>query len=65
MTSYRLTGLLPVQSPVTAQENFVNCEESDGRLSFKSTDDHSITAGSTVSAASSRPVITRQGINEE
>lgn len=62
MTSYSLTGLVPVQSPVTAQENYVNCEERDGRLSFDSTADQSITSVSTVSAVSSRPVITRQGI---
>ncbi|XP_060798828.1 uncharacterized protein KIAA1522 homolog isoform X2 [Neoarius graeffei] len=45
----------------TQQENYVNCEERDGRVSFDSTADHSITSVSTVAAVSSRPVLTRQG----
>lgn len=56
-----LTSLVS-QSTVTAKENNINCEERDGYLSFRSTADHSITSAFTVSAVTSRPVLTRQGI---
>lgn len=57
MTTYTPTGLIFVQSTVTAQENHVNSEERDEHLSLDSTAKHS----TTVSAMSSRPVLTRQG----
>ncbi|XP_026785807.2 uncharacterized protein KIAA1522 homolog isoform X1 [Pangasianodon hypophthalmus] len=51
----------PVSTITAQQENDVSCEERDGHLRFDSNADQSITSVSTVSAVSSRPVLTRQG----
>ncbi|XP_062870512.1 NHS-like protein 3 isoform X2 [Trichomycterus rosablanca] len=50
-----------ISTATTQQEKDVNCLVEDGHLSFDSNADQSITSACTVSALSTRPVLTRQG----